>query len=278
VDIFTSPDLWIAFLTLFALELVLGIDNVVFISILTSRLPPHQQPRARKLGLSLALLLRIALLFVASWIVGLTKPLLSIGDAEALELSGRDLILIAGGAFLIVKAVVEINHALEGDEHQRTHGGASAAFGAIIVQIILIDAVFSIDSVITAVGMVDQLSIMIAAVTLSIGLMMVASGSISGFVNRHPSGKMLALSFRVLIGAALLAEGFAFHIDKPMIYGPIAFATAVELLNLAYRRRRSREPASRLGEGPTPTDGAARRSDPSRRAAPSGRPDGGRAV
>ena len=192
MDFLSSPDLWIAFLTLFALELVLGIDNIVFISILTNRLPEHQRRNARLLGLTLALVMRIMLLFVASWIVGLTEPWFSIGSAGVLEFSGRDLILIIGGLFLIYKAVTEIHHKLEGeDEHAEGSGGPQATFASVIVQIILIDAVFSLDSVITAVGMVDQLSIMIAAVMLSIGLMMVLATRISNFVNAHPTVKML---------------------------------------------------------------------------------------
>ncbi|MEP6799817.1 MAG: TerC family protein [Lapillicoccus sp.] len=242
MDFFSSPDLWIAFLTLFALELVLGIDNVVFISILTGRLPEAQRPRARILGLSLALFMRVGLLLAASWIIGLTSPLFSIGSAEVLEISGRDLILIVGGLFLVYKAVTEIHQKLEGaEEHVGTRSGSvQSTFAKIIVQIVLIDAVFSLDSVITAVGMVDELSIMIAAVVLSIGLMMVLAGRISAFVDQHPTVKMLALTFLVLIGATLLAEGFNVHIDKPLIYGPIAFAIAVEVLNLRYRSRVAR--------------------------------------
>jgi predicted tellurium resistance membrane protein TerC len=237
VDFFSSPDLWIAFLTLFALELVLGIDNVVFISILTNRLPEAQRPRARIVGLALALVMRILLLFVASWIIGLTATWFSIGDVEALELSGRDLILIVGGLFLIYKAVTEIHAKLEGEEEHTGSDGPQTTFARVIVQIILIDAVFSLDSVITAVGMVDELYIMILAVMLSIGLMMVLATRISDFVNAHPTVKMLALCFLVLIGTTLVADGFDVHIDKPLIYGPIAFAIAVEALNLTYRKR-----------------------------------------
>lgn len=235
----TSPDLWVAFLTLFALELVLGIDNVVFISILTGRLPERQRARARTIGLALALLMRIVLLAVASWIIGLTATIFSIGDADALQLSGRDLILLLGGLFLVYKAVTEIHEKLEGagDDAPAGTAGATSTFARVIVQILLLDAVFSLDSVITAVGMVDQLAIMIAAVTLSIGLMMIFAGRISAFVNKHPTVKMLALSFLVLIGSTLIAESFDVHIDKPLIYGPIAFAMAVEALNLTYRKR-----------------------------------------
>ena len=201
VDLLTSPEIWAAFLTLFVLELVLGIDNVVFISILTNRLPESQRRRARIVGLSLAMIMRIVLLFFASWIVGLTDPWIRLGDAEVLQFSGRDLILLAGGLFLIYKAVTEIHAKLEGEEDHGGSGQKSATFAAIIVQIILVDLVFSLDSVITAVGMVDELPVMIAAVVLSIGLMMFVAGRISDFVNKHPTVKILALSFLVLIGS-----------------------------------------------------------------------------
>lgn len=254
----TSPDLWVAFLTLFALELVLGIDNVVFISILTGRLPERQRARARTVGLALALLMRIVLLAVASWIIGLTATIVALGDADAFHLSGRDLILLAGGLFLVYKAVTEIHEKLEGagEEPGDQPVGATATFARVIVQILLLDAVFSLDSVITAVGMVDQLGIMIAAVTLSIGLMMVFAGRISAFVNRHPTVKMLALSFLVLIGSTLIAEGFDVHIDKPVIYGPIAFAMAVEALNLTYRKRQAerRSAAGQVERESAPVD------------------------
>jgi predicted tellurium resistance membrane protein TerC len=239
MEFFSRPDLWIAFLTLFALEIVLGVDNVVFISILSDKLPPHLRRRARMVGLSLAMIFRIALLFAASWVVGLTAPLFSLGPWPVLEISGRDLILILGGAFLVYKAVTEIHHKLEGYETEKSTGRASS-FTAVIIQIILLDMVFSLDSVITAVGMVDELSIMIAAVVLAIVLMMFTAGWISGFVNHHPTVKMLALSFLVLIGASLIAEGFNFHIEKPFIYGPIAFAICVEALNLTYHSRQAK--------------------------------------
>jgi predicted tellurium resistance membrane protein TerC len=244
MDFFSSPDLWIAFVTLLLLEIVLGIDNVVFISILADKLPPEQRRKARIVGLSLAMVFRIALLAAASWVVRLTAPLFSIGEWHALEISGRDLILILGGAFLVYKAVTEIHEKLEGNEAERRTGRA-AGFTGVIIQILLLDMVFSLDSVITAVGMVNELYIMIAAVVLAIVLMMFTAGWISGFVNRHPSVKMLALSFLVLIGASLIAEGFDFHIEKPFIYGPIAFAICVEALNLTYQSRqakRSRQP------------------------------------
>ena len=246
MEFFSSPDLWIAFVTLLLLEIVLGIDNVVFISILADKLPAEQRRKARILGLSLAMVFRIGLLFAASWVVGLTAPLFSIGPWDALEISGRDLILILGGAFLVYKAVTEIHEKLEGHEAERS-ARRTATFSGVIIQILLLDMVFSLDSVITAVGMVDELYIMIAAVVLAVVLMMFTAGWISGFVNRHPTVKMLALSFLVLIGASLIAEGFDFHIDKPFIYGPIAFAICVEALNLTYqsrqaKRNREREP------------------------------------
>jgi predicted tellurium resistance membrane protein TerC len=237
MDVLSSPDLWVAFLTLFALEIVLGIDNVVFISILTQRLPEHQRQRARIVGLSLALVMRVVLLFAASWIIGLTDTWFSFGSMHQFEISGRDLILIVGGAFLIYKAVSEIHAKLEGEEEHGGGGGEQSTFARVIVQILLIDAVFSLDSVITAVGMVDQLSIMILAVMLAIGLMMVLAGRISDFVNAHPTVKMLALAFLVLIGTTLVADGFDYHVAKPLIYGPIAFAIGVESLNLMYAKR-----------------------------------------
>ncbi|UFU02972.1 TerC family protein [Ruania suaedae] len=245
-----SPDVWIALATLLALELVLGVDNVVFISILANRLPAEQRQRARVIGLALALVMRVILLFFASWIVGLTDPWFTIGGIEALAFSGRDLILIAGGAFLIYKAVTEIHHKLEGAEgaQEGTASQAATTFGRVILQIVLIDMVFSLDSVITAVGMVDQLWVMITAVVVAIVLMMFLAKSIGDFVDRHPTVKMLCLAFLVLIGATLLAEGFDVHVSKGMIYGPIAFAIGVEVLNLIYRNRS----AKKAGASPEP--------------------------
>jgi len=231
-----SPELLIAFATLLVLEIVLGIDNVVFISILAAKLPAEQQNRARIVGLSLAMLLRIGLLFAASWIIGLTADLFSV---LGMGISGRDLILILGGLFLVYKAVIEIHEKLEGDE-EHASGGKAATFGGVIVQILLIDIVFSLDSVITAVGMVDELWIMIAAVVIAIALMLFTAKAISDFVAKHPTVKMLALAFLVLIGATLIAEGVDVHIDKALIYGPIAFAIGVEVLNLLYRGRQAK--------------------------------------
>lgn len=238
MDFFSSPDLWIAFLTLFVLELILGVDNVIFISILAAKLPLAQQKRARTVGLTLAMVLRIGLLFVASFIVGLTAPLFGWGEG-AFQFSGRDVILILGGAFLLYKAVTEIHERLEGTNHEKSTGKA-VTFGAVIAQILLLDVVFSLDSVITAVGMVDELYIMIAAVVLAITIMLFTAGIISRFVEKHPTVKMLALAFLVLIGSTLIAEGFDVHINKGLIYGPIAFAIIVEALNLNYKARQSR--------------------------------------
>jgi predicted tellurium resistance membrane protein TerC len=230
-----TPELIVAFLTLFVLEIVLGVDNVIFISILASKLPVEQQAKARNLGLTLAMLIRIVLLFAASWIISLKEDLFVIAG---FGFSGRDLILILGGGFLIYKAVREIHEKLEGAESHGTGGGRGAVtFGGVIVQILLIDIVFSFDSVITAVGMVDNLLVIIVAVVLSFTIMLFSSKYIFAFVNKHPTVKMLALAFLVLIGVVLIADGFDVKIDKALIYVPMAFAIVVEALNLAYKRR-----------------------------------------
>jgi predicted tellurium resistance membrane protein TerC len=232
-----SPDLIVAFLTLFVLEIVLGIDNVIFISILASKLPPEQQAKARNLGLSLAMITRIGLLFVASWIISLTNDLFAL---FGMGFSGRDLILIFGGLFLIYKAVLEIHEKLEGAESDGGNGKA-VTFGAVIAQILLLDIVFSFDSVITAVGMVDSLLVIVVAVVLSFGVMLFSSKYIFAFVNKHPTVKMLALAFLVLIGVTLIADGFEVKIDKALIYVPIAFAIIVEALNLTYKSRQEKK-------------------------------------
>ena len=235
MDWLMDPQVWIAFVTLTALELVLGIDNIVFISILAGKLPAEQQKKARLIGLSLAMLMRIVLLFSLSWIIRLTAPLFTVlGN----DVSGRDLILIGGGLFLLGKSTYEIHEKLEGEEG---HASARVApsFGGVIVQIILLDAVFSLDSVITAVGMVDEIAIMIAAVVVAIVFMMVFAGAISGFVERHPTVKMLALSFLLLIGMTLVAEGLDRHIPKGYIYFAMAFSVFVEMLNLRLRKPRT---------------------------------------
>lgn len=230
----TNPDIWVALFTLTALEIVLGIDNIVFISILAGKLPKAQQARARTIGLALAMFTRVGLLFSLSWIIRLTAPLFTILGQE---ISGRDLILIGGGLFLIGKSTHEIHGKLEGAEGEQTSRTATS-FGSIIVQILLLDIVFSLDSVITAVGMVDELAVMVAAVIIAVGVMLVASGPISAFVDQHPTVKMLALSFLLLIGVSLLAEGFDQHIPKGYIYFAMGFSVLVEALNLWARRRR----------------------------------------
>jgi predicted tellurium resistance membrane protein TerC len=238
-----SPELWVAFSTLLVLEIILGIDNVIFISILAGKLPKAQQAKARRLGLSLALFVRIGLLLSLSWVIGLTSPLF---EVLGQEISGRDIIMIAGGGFLLAKATYEIHDRLEGAEAHAGGVAATATFAGVIAQILVLDIVFSLDSVITAVGMVDEISVMVAAVVIAILIMLASAGAISDFVNRHPTVKMLALAFLVLIGAALVAEGFDFHIPKGYVYGPIAFAIAVEALNLRYKtlqnRRKHAEP------------------------------------
>ncbi|SDY40464.1 Membrane protein TerC, possibly involved in tellurium resistance [Micromonospora pattaloongensis] len=234
----TSPELYVAFATLLLLEIVLGIDNVVFISILAGKLPADQQKRARTLGLALALITRLILLASLSWVIGLTAPLFTV---FGMEISGRDLILLLGGLFLLGKATYEIHEHLEGSEHGTQR--ATASFAAVIAQILVLDVVFSLDSVITAVGMVDQLGIMVAAVVVAMIIMLVSAGAISRFVNQHPTVKMLALSFLLLIGGSLIAEGLDQHIPKGYVYGPIAFSIFVEFLNLrAKARRKSAEP------------------------------------
>lgn len=236
LDWLADPEAWIALGTLTALEIVLGIDNIVFISILAGKLPPAQQPRARQLGLLAALGSRLALLFSLTWIMGLTAPLFTVLNQEV---SGRDLILLAGGLFLIAKATREIHHRVEGAA-EATHQAKADTFRGVIFQIMLIDLVFSLDSVITAVGMANRISIMVLAVVISVGIMMLSAGTISAFVGRHPTVKMLALSFLLLIGVALLGEGLELHIPKGYIYFAMAFSLGVEVLNI---RSRHRQPA-----------------------------------
>jgi len=232
-----DPDAWIGLVTLTVLELVLGIDNIVFISILSGKLPAHEQKNARLIGLSLAMLMRILLLLSITWIMGLTRPLFAIAS---FEVTGRAIILVAGGLFLLVKSTHEIHDQMEEDVQRQAP--VVASFFAVLVQISLLDIVFSLDSVITAVGMVDEIAIMIIAVILSVIVMMVFAGPVSGFVERHPTIKMLALSFLLLIGMNLVAEGLGFHIPKGYTYFAMAFALFVEMLNF---RMRSRKPVSR---------------------------------
>ena len=228
-----DPNLWIAFVTLTVLELVLGIDNVIFISILSGKLPSEQQPRARFVGLLLALIMRVVLLFSLTWVMSLTAPIFSVFEQS---ISGRDMILLIGGLFLIAKSTHEIHGSLEGEEGHELKK-VYASFASVIVQIMLLDIVFSLDSVITAVGMVSNLWIMIAAVTISIIAMMLFAGSIGAFVQRHPTIKMLALAFLLLIGVTLIAEGLHQHISKGYIYFAMAFSVFVEFLNMRLRRR-----------------------------------------
>lgn len=232
----TDPNVWIAFATLLGLEIVLGIDNIIFISILAGKLPAEQQARARYIGLGLALGTRILLLFSLSWVIGLTAPLFSIfGKA----VSGRDLILILGGLFLLAKATFEIHENLEGEQGHAS-AAVKATFTSVIIQILLLDVVFSLDSVITAVGMVERIEIMIAAVVISILFMIAFAGKIGAFVQRHPTIKMLALSFLLLIGLTLIVEGFHIHIPKGYIYFAMGFSVFVELLNLKIRGKKSK--------------------------------------
>lgn len=236
MEILFQPEAWLAFVTLTLLELVLGIDNVIFISILVDKLRQEQRDLARRIGLFLAMFMRIGLLFLLSFIVGLTAPWFTVlGE----EISGRDLILIGGGVFLLWKSTLEVHQLLEGAEGHAS-GAVAATFGAVIFQIILIDMVFSLDSIITAVGIVDEIQIMIAAVVTSVALMMVFAGHIGRFVSAHPTIKMLALSFLFVIGTVLVADGLGHHVPKGYIYFAMAFSVAVEMLNIRLRTRQGR--------------------------------------
>jgi predicted tellurium resistance membrane protein TerC len=234
MDWITDPQIWISLVTLTALEIVLGIDNIIFISILAGKLPANQQAKARQTGLMLALITRILLLCSLAWMVKLTAPFLTL---LGFALSGRDLILLGGGLFLIWKSTREIHEKLEGIEEHAGPGKVTPKFGAIIVQILLLDIVFSLDSVITAVGMANQLGVMIAAVVIALGVMLRYAGVVSDFVHHHPTLKMLALSFLLLIGVTLVAEGTHQHVNKGYIYFAMAFSFAVELLNLKLRKK-----------------------------------------
>ena len=235
MELLTSPEAWVALLTLTALEIVLGIDNVIFISVIVSRIPPAQAKRARQIGLLLALVFRIVLLSVLVWLIGLTEPVVIVRDVE---LSWRDIILIGGGAFLIAKATHEIHAEVEASHGEPDTEPKASVFFWAIMQIIVIDMVFSLDSIITAIGMVQDLEIMIAAVVIACVIMYVSSGPVAKFVANHPTTKMLALAFLVLIGVALVADGFKFHIPRGYIYFAIVFAAAVELFNVLARRNR----------------------------------------
>lgn len=240
----SNPEIWISLITLTVLEIVLGIDNIIFISIMASKLPAGKQKKARQVGLALAMITRVLLLLSLTWIMTLTKPLFNMGDwigmtdaewLQKLAISGRDLILLSGGLFLIYKATSEIHEKLEGDEHEVKTKGV-VTFAGVITQILILDVVFSLDSVITAVGMADHIGVMIAAVVIAVFVMMLSAGGISNFVNNHPTVKMLALSFLLLIGVSLLAEGFEQHIPKGYVYFAMAFSVLVEMLNLKMKK------------------------------------------
>jgi len=233
----TSPGNWVALLTLTALEIVLGIDNIIFIAILSAKLPAAVQNRARLIGLSIAMGTRVLLLLSITWIMRLTTPLFSLLGRD---FSGRDLILIAGGLFLLAKSTVEIHDKLEGDEHEHTKPSAGARFSAVVFQIVVLDIVFSLDSVVTAIGLSGHLGVMITAVIIAVIFMMVFSKSLSDFVDRHPTIRMLALSFLLLIGISLIGEGLDFHIPKGYIYFAMAFSVGVEMLNLRIRGKSER--------------------------------------
>lgn len=234
MDWLTSPEIWAAFFTLLALEVVLNIDNVIFLSIITAKLPPEQQPRARRIGILLALVFRIAFLSALTWLIGLTKPVF---EAFGQEVSWRDIILLLGGLFLLWKGTTEIHSETEG-KHGDGPKAVKAAFGAVIVQIVLIDLVFSLDSILTAIGMTNQLPIMIAAVVVSLIIMLLAANPIADFVNRHPSVKMLALAFLLLVGVALVADSLHFDIPRGYLYFAVAFSALVEALNLMASRKK----------------------------------------
>lgn len=245
-ELLSDPAVWASLATLTALEIVLGIDNLVFLSIVTNKLPVHQQKTAQRIGLGLALGMRIILLFMIVWIVGLTAPVFSIGE---FVVSWRDMIMIGGGLFLLAKGTYEIHHQVEGDHG--SEGVGTASFGMAIVQIVILDAVFSLDSVITAVGMTNLLPVMITAVTIAMAIMLFAAGPVSRFIEKHPTAKMLALSFLLLVGVTLIADGMHFHIPRGFLYFAIAFSILVEALNLwaktSAERRRKRGKSIRGG-------------------------------
>ena len=233
MDWLTNPEVWVALATLTALEIVLGIDNIIFIAILSAKLPAEQQGRARFVGLAIAMITRVGLLFSLTWMMKLTKPLFSIMSGE---FSGRDLILIGGGLFLLAKSTLEIHDKLEGHHEARSAAKARAAFGVVVSQIVLLDIVFSLDSVITAIGLSNHIGVMVTAVVIAVIFMMAFARPISEFVDRHPTIRMLALSFLILIGVSLIGEGLAFHIPKGYIYFAMAFSVMVEMLNLRLRK------------------------------------------
>ena len=240
MELLSDPNVWAAFATLTVMEIVLGIDNIVFISVLVSRLPAEQANRARRLGLSLALVFRIALLFAITWIIGLKEPVFTLFEHA---FSWKDLILIAGGLFLIYKATHEMHAEIEEPHEPGLKEAAGQAFSAIIAQIIVIDLVFSIDSIITAVGMAEHVEIMIAAVIIAVGLMFVAATPVANFINSHPTTKVLALAFLLMVGFALIADGLGFHVPRGYIYTSMVFAAGVEVINILMRRKKASRPA-----------------------------------
>ncbi|OLY92973.1 Membrane protein TerC, possibly involved in tellurium resistance [Cnuella takakiae] len=239
LSVFSDPGVWTALLTLTVLEIILGVDNIIFISIVSNKLPAAQQPRARTLGLLFAMVFRIVLLLGITWLIGLTKPVFTLGfikdEGQPLGISWKDLILIAGGIFLVFKSTLEIHHKLEKKEAQKTTV-APSSFNAVIVQIVAVDAVFSFDSILTAIGLVDNVLIMIAAVVISMTVMLFFAGPISNFINKHPTLQILALAFLIMIGVMLVAEGFHQHFNKTYIYTAIAFSLIVELINMRLRK------------------------------------------
>ncbi len=237
LDWLTNPQIWASLVTLTVMEIVLGIDNIVFISVVVSRLPKEIAKKARQAGLALALVFRVLLLSVLSWLVGLTAPLFDLGGHP---FSWRDAILISGGLFLLIKATQEIHKGIEGGEEEEAPVSAGRSFAAVIAQIIVIDMVFSVDSIITAIGMAQHIEVMVAAVVIAMAVMYVASGPIAGFIKRHPTTKMLALSFLLLIGVALIADGLGFHIPRGYIYFAMAFSAGVEMVNVLARGKRSK--------------------------------------
>ena len=245
----TSPEIWVAFFTLTALEIVLGIDNIIMIAILVGRMPPHMQARTRLFGLALAMVTRILLLLSITWIMRLTADLFHVFDQG---ISGRDLILFFGGLFLLFKSTLEIWHSVEGEEEEQTAGGAAkAGFVGIILQIAVIDIVFSLDSVITAVGLVQHVPVMVAAIVIAVLVMMVSAGTIADFIDKHPTLKILALSFLIVVGTLLIAEAFDVHVPKGYVYFAMAFSLGVEALNIRMRKamkRKLKEPV-KLGKG-----------------------------
>jgi predicted tellurium resistance membrane protein TerC len=249
MDLLTSPEAWIALATLTILEIVLGIDNIVFISVLADRLPPERRAKARQLGLMLAMLTRILLLFSITLIMRLTAVLFTVFEHGV---SGRDLILIVGGLFLLTKSTREIHHKMEGEADEAVGATKAATFRGVLIQIAILDMIFSLDSVITAVGMADDLAVMVTAVILAVGVMMISAGPVGDFVSDHPTVKMLALSFLLLIGTSLIADGLGFHIPKGYIYFAMGFSVFVEFLNLRAKKTRTRVSRDHMGV-PSPT-------------------------